>query len=100
MRISDWSSDVCSSDLIDLRRVAHHEAQFPVAARNVADRDLGVAPAQFRADLLLHRSEERREGKVCQYVYISVVAVTLKKKQHIYLLKYNVNNSNSTTNYN
>src|SRR3546814_9507551 len=26
MRISDWSSDVCSSDLVDLRRPAQHRA--------------------------------------------------------------------------
>src|SRR3546814_7922846 len=32
MRISDWSSDVCSSDLmIELERIAFHEAHLPLA---------------------------------------------------------------------
>src|SRR3546814_5916518 len=58
MRISDWSSDVCSSDLV-----------FP------ADRYSGVAiagaagPAMEMVKLfqlqLEHRSEERRVGKEC-----------------------------------
>src|SRR3546814_14430309 len=50
MRISDWSSDVCSSDLRQLRRVEHDDAVFP---QLLPER----APAC--------RSEERRVGKEC-----------------------------------
>src|SRR3546814_12238121 len=35
MRISDWSSDVCSSDLVQAQR--RHHAQADVAAADVAD---------------------------------------------------------------
>src|SRR3546814_5431900 len=58
MRISDWSSDVCSSDLAghDLRDIGkvRQDAQKRPAAR--PDR-----PASDRS----HRSEERRVGKEC-----------------------------------
>src|SRR3546814_1781253 len=51
MRISDWSSDVCSSDLIG--------ASLPVIT--------GDAPKGSRPDLTrcIARSEERRVGKEC-----------------------------------
>src|SRR3546814_4295599 len=62
MRISDWSSDVCSSDLADRR---HHPRPVPAGggerrapgARRWRDRRL---PDAGRA-----RSEERRVGKEC-----------------------------------
>src|SRR3546814_12403020 len=85
MRISDWSSDVCSSDLIaagrqqraaialgqgddadrnrqpgqELRRSAGLEvepAELGAAAADVADQRTGIASV---------RSEERRVGKEC-----------------------------------
>src|SRR3546814_11941303 len=90
MRISDWSSDVCSSDLqvdrIGLLAVAQHQdgtaaeghlqrfsgepavdREFqPVGALGIADRgvDRTVQPqlASLVADT---RSEERRVGKEC-----------------------------------
>src|SRR3546814_2324077 len=59
MRISDWSSDVCSSDLVAGR------------CRTVAVRS-GRPPAENRVQgrcaldaIALHRSEERRVGKAC-----------------------------------
>src|SRR3546814_12485654 len=51
MRISDWSSDVCSSDL-----------QHP-ADRGAQDRDRGHFRGGDEADR--PRSEERRVGKEC-----------------------------------
>src|SRR3546814_17350546 len=80
MRISDWSSDVCSSDL-----PADQVAQKITAdsAGNTADRCLGKALiAGFRVcracsrqqhcahstcaqKFLINRSEERRVGKEC-----------------------------------
>src|SRR3546814_1017233 len=75
MRISDWSSDVCSSDLGDeLRRVVRlprarrpldEEVAF-VAAREVAAEDR--AQRRVAARVLREareRSEERRVGKEC-----------------------------------
>src|SRR3546814_14306109 len=47
MRISDWSSDVCSSDLRRLahRRLVDHPAKLdpPLAAEKPLDRDPGLA---------------------------------------------------------
>src|SRR3546814_13847267 len=71
MRISDWSSDVCSSDLLDLGLAA-------VAGRDHLDADAHRTAAAFfemridRDDVAqqdrrdeFHRSEERRVGKEC-----------------------------------
>src|SRR3546814_3325947 len=70
MRISDWSSDVCSSDLIGL-----DEAGRTAACRvGALDAQRGVRPGRLGeifdrgADPLApldqqHRSEERRVGK-------------------------------------
>src|SRR3546814_19199497 len=97
MRISDWSSDVCSSDLLaqDLD-LAHAPigAQHCHVARAPAVLDMDVdAVAEF-----LRAGDDRSEARareigrascrerVCQYVYISVVAVSLKKK-HIATLR-------------
>src|SRR3546814_2444148 len=44
MRISDWSSDVCSSDLVGLE-LAQVLLEIPVAAALADDRDVGVAHA-------------------------------------------------------
>src|SRR3546814_16069338 len=74
MRISDWSSDVCSSDLFaafDLGRQAaiaakevvddrEHQARFEHAQRGATQR---FDANQVEAGR--HRSEERRVGKEC-----------------------------------
>src|SRR3546814_18060632 len=107
MRISDWSSDVCSSDL--------HLAPNPIGPPLSAFPLLRFRPRALRLgmlaplDLLLlvirseafhppfdnplpplvgfqeiHRLQIGRAScreRVCQYVYISVVAVSLKKKK-------------------
>src|SRR3546814_4419435 len=90
MRISDWSSDVCSSDLFEqadqrtqraifvgarrhVERRRHHEQfadAFVVFGCPVIDEaGLGAAmpgvETQLDADLVLDRSEERRVGKEC-----------------------------------
>src|SRR3546814_18856903 len=71
MRISDWSSDVCSSDLsgTEARHVLHHRAydQYRQARRGDAGgrmdrrhpRSIAVGPVRTQ------RSEERRVGKEC-----------------------------------
>src|SRR3546814_14028371 len=89
MRISDWSSDVCSSDLTSIPTFLHHgmiivglpysntdltlldevSGGTPYGAstisgsdnkRQPSERELGLARAQGR-----YRSEERRVGKEC-----------------------------------
>src|SRR3546814_6691403 len=67
MRISDWSSDVCSSDLVKHR----HDRQHHAAIRHVehVGLDFGDRVDDVRAMLVEHtlriRSEERRVGKEC-----------------------------------
>src|SRR3546814_5222083 len=73
MRISDWSSDVCSSDL--------HRAEFGVIVRHLVHGGLSLSAVSLRHSLLfatcgrhltperrsrhISRSEERRVGKEC-----------------------------------
>src|SRR3546814_5134255 len=70
MRISDWSSDVCSSDLLSLKPEG-----LEALPRRYSDKslvklgaplpgDLGSPVLQTEASLGL-RSEERRVGKEC-----------------------------------
>src|SRR3546814_15728817 len=95
MRISDWSSDVCSSDLQILRPegsgqqfaepIAFHRAAI---ARGAMDEDVGLRPlgrlvqylaaALARGDGPIGRASCR--DRVCQYGLISGVALSLKKK--------------------
>src|SRR3546814_15566600 len=100
MRISDWSSDVCSSDLdADDALSAQGEAVANVAAARAAleaaQIDLGftriVAPiggrigrSAFTPGALVTTGQIGRAScreRVCQYVEISVVAVSLTKKK-------------------
>src|SRR3546814_9335519 len=72
MRISDWSSDVCSSDLrhgVAVRPLSERPA-VPLFHRRPADRDSGhrlepprLIPARGGARHPLPRSDERRVGK-------------------------------------
>src|SRR5205814_7265768 len=62
--LSDWSSDVCSSDL-----VIGQPCPGPRLRRtpDMADRLRSTAALTFREDLpLQRRSEERRVGKECR----------------------------------
>src|SRR3546814_998498 len=82
MRISDWSSDVCSSDLVETDRGEARNLEDPLRRRDPGDdaarpearrsRRSGAAPpgagagdhrSAPRRDRL--RSEERRVGKAC-----------------------------------
>src|SRR3546814_18560429 len=50
MRISDWSSDMCSSDLRHLRRV--HPGDYTAQNCNAGRRDAGHAADQYAASAL------------------------------------------------
>src|SRR3546814_20963563 len=104
MRISDWSSDVCSSDLEhgeeQVRHQRHHDGDDAGATLVFACR-MPLLPPQHveslpavedgqraRRQARLARKEDRKIGRascrerVCQYVSISVGAGTLKKKKN------------------
>src|SRR5262249_56645262 len=62
--VSDWSSDVCSSDLQSLLRACRSRA-----ASGMGDHDraaLTIAASLATALLRTARSEERRVGKECR----------------------------------
>src|SRR3546814_8416728 len=76
MRISDWSSDVCSSDLVvHLQQHARAELRFLQRRRHADHRpldDVGGGALDRRVDgsalgetAHRRRSEERRVGKEC-----------------------------------
>src|SRR3546814_14521020 len=103
LRISDWSSDVCSSDLRGGddpgRRTAAGQAhgdfqRLERRARAVdagrTGRDLSrVRHLQAGQGLVEEIGRASCRERVCQYVEISVVAVSLKKKELD--IKHNVN---------
>src|SRR3546814_2085976 len=61
MRISDWSSDVCSSDLFDLGRdIGDHAAHLLDPARARGDR-IEVVADRLLARQLRNRAEDRLE---------------------------------------
>src|SRR3546814_13290310 len=60
MRISDWSSDVCSSDLLTVLALAQADSQPGVGARRLVDRHLDRAVFDaVDADALLEIAELR-----------------------------------------
>src|SRR3546814_7601398 len=76
MRISDWSSDVCSSDLIrlgeaevDLRALARHgeaEPQILAAAEQIAFAQPDVAERSFRG------REAEAEGELTGRLFLDI----------------------------
>src|SRR3546814_16101434 len=109
MRISDWSSDVCSSDLI-LSGVALHARRFEIILLELLFGDVAVIALQLLlgakldaeirhlalAALTVLRSEESRVGKECvstgrsrwsRYHYKKTVSHNLKKvEKYVYRL--------------
>src|SRR3546814_20157944 len=79
MRISDWSSDVCSSDLhARATGVAGQGPPDPVEPGGGQGRRRARRRAQLRWRQQIGSASCRE--RVCQYVSISVLAVSLKKK--------------------
>src|SRR3546814_15021665 len=89
MRISDWSSDVCSSDLHDgggsLRDRAPPARRHEALAKPGCDAACCARPSRTA---LRRRTNDRRpeqigrascRERVCKYVLISVVALSLKQ---------------------
>src|SRR3546814_9788731 len=63
MRISDWSSDVCSSDLLNFSCRATLSLEMPMMAASTPAKS-GRASRKPQASVV-QRSEERRVGKEC-----------------------------------
>src|SRR3546814_5234152 len=65
MRISDWSSDVCSSDLVDIAWVLAVEAAHPhrqrLRERDVQPRSQGIAQAAAVANGVEPRLDPARD---------------------------------------
>src|SRR3546814_8471616 len=65
MRISDWSSDVCSSDLTNckLEFATTYINAYHITSTHITTQTTGISTTTKR---LIHgRSEERRVGKEC-----------------------------------
>src|SRR3546814_14201668 len=102
MRISDWSSDVCSSDLAATTAEALNEIDLGLwSGRNfdalAADKDWALwntarahaRPPGGEAMIEVQAREIGRAScreRVCQYVSISVVAGLLKKQTQTYYM--------------
>src|SRR3546814_17444895 len=103
MRISDWSSDVCSSDLFIAIATAGNlsvtQSTLSKMEEGISNPETGehetlwTVPSVFRAVQLVGRILRETRDEVtseigrasgrergCQFVYISVVAGPLKKK--------------------
>src|SRR3546814_3456592 len=67
LRISDWSSDVCSSDLVARRPAAsvHHDRADGLALVHEVEALVDVVERQGVGDEVVDRSAERRVGKEC-----------------------------------
>src|SRR3546814_19666113 len=91
MRISDWGSDVCSSDLEVAERVVRVPAiRFARLVRREggthADRHAARAKEGMEMAVLAAAQIGRAScgERACQYVKTSVVAVLLNKKREAY----------------
>src|SRR3546814_15546992 len=72
MRISDWSSDVCSSDLLQARYLRFDNYTFLKESEARSGYDVRLWDTETGSQLALYpnlnakdRSEERRVGKEC-----------------------------------
>src|SRR3546814_14453641 len=93
MRISDWSSDVCSSDLLSPELAGIVDE---ISFKSGEDIKAGAVLVKLRAAddvarLAALRASAEKIGsascreRVCAYVYISVVAVSFKNTKRIQL---------------
>src|SRR3546814_16807985 len=83
MRISDWSSDVCSSDLLGRFSLAG-TLGMSIFVTSFSYRQGLPREADLVFDVRFQIGRASCRESVCQYVSISVVAVSLKKKKKTY----------------
>src|SRR3546814_8633295 len=65
MRISDWSSDVCSSDLLEEKLASLRAMGIKFVNNTRVGRDVSLQELHERDGFDVVRSEERRVGKEC-----------------------------------
>src|SRR3546814_19693280 len=82
MRISDWSSDVCSSDLYPGQIFVHGE--MGRVGNDDRGQHLRMEDDLLGMGRLVEIGRATCRERVCQYVSISVVAVSLKKTTRCY----------------
>src|SRR3546814_13008067 len=92
MRISDWSSDVCSSDLRTIGLVVVNSRFHNRTDPRARIPEACLLGLRFNDNNETGRASRRE--RVCQYVQISVGAVSLKKTKHI-----QATNARITTNH-
>src|SRR3546814_4936908 len=77
MRISDWSSDVCSSDLSGARIITRMAPKMPKGLLRLSPKNrpklasMGIAPAMVAVIVIVRVSQIGRAScreRVCQYV--------------------------------
>src|SRR3546814_14973680 len=66
MRISDWSSDVCSSDLAGAARIAVTLASGGIDLIDVVDDGCGMAPADMRLALERHATSKLPDDAIAR----------------------------------
>src|SRR3546814_2688941 len=85
LRISDWSSDVCSSDLLERRADRLRHQQRPILAGRPEISRAGIhGPAlHFNADLAIvrHDRSEEHTSELQSLMRISYAVFCLKKKK-------------------
>src|SRR3546814_11486876 len=88
MRISDWSSDVCSSDLYELWRWALPDSTARSRASPRTESALCWPQPSSRSPMLCDgpRSEERRVGKECVSTCRSRWSTSHEKTQEICMI--------------
>src|SRR3546814_20371361 len=108
MRISDWSSDVCSSDLREATSPAscararrrsrcrragdnypsRRRRSSPISCKDVPERSRPPAPHKECGGAPVSRSEERRVGKACVSTCRSRWSPYHSQKKLLYYLHY------------
>src|SRR3546814_16992709 len=103
MRISDWGSDVCSSDLIvaddqpveapfaaqhvaeqPAVRVARHPVDLVIARHHRADRGAADDLAEGRAEILAQLAlRERRAGDIVDALRLAVAGHMLERRENL-----------------
>src|SRR3546814_4538706 len=91
MRISDWSSDVCSSDLGDLSPALAHRhcgPKFTVGAIRLLDSQVFLIPAVFEREMFLKLivgiAIEQAEGNLAKRNLLALVEFDLAIAQHAF----------------
>src|SRR3546814_3513927 len=109
MRISDWSSDVCSSDLVNHAFIAIPQHYMSDGRRSlfiqsdtflIIEADViecGAAPAHADIDMPLARRSEEHTSELQSLMRISYAVFCLKKKNNTLRINTNITKHIQTT---